>query len=272
MRPVAPPESFQTDSTSASGLATTSIAKDPLPISAASSGSSGEDAGRADRTLSAAEEVNVGLAQRSGREADAGPGDGADLHPRDQPGPVVASGQQGHDRRLGRFAPQIVEHHVDVRRLGRQFVVRRARGRPPGRWCRRRRGPPWRRAWSAPRPAATTAPAPRCLAIWIGELPGRAGGTEYQHRLPAPQADPLLQRHPRRHARIHRGRQQDRVGTGGKRDAAANVDDGALGHGAVGGVREDEVHQRSIGPAADTVDARDEGELVGRGVVGSVRL
>ena len=213
--PSRPPESFQTDSTSASGLATTSIAKEPLPISRGELRECGEDAGGTDRTLSAAEEMNVGLAQRSGRECDAGPRDGSDLHPGDQPGTIVASGQQRHDRRFRRFAPEVVEHHVDVGRLGRQFVcdhlgigrqVDGVVGTEAGHGGEPGRSPSGRH----------DRPGPEVLGDLDGELPGRAGGAEYQHRLPTPEIDPLLQRHPRGHARIRRGRQQERVGAGGE--------------------------------------------------------
>ena len=164
IRSVVPPGAFQIDSTSTSGLATASIEKDPLPISAARCGEQGKDSGRTDRTLSATEKVNVCLAQSSRRKADACPGNGPDLDPGNQPAPIVTPSQQWHDRRFGRFAPEIVENHINVCCLHRQIVLDHVGG---GGEIDGVIGTKLVNAasLSAPRPAAKTALAPRSLAI-----------------------------------------------------------------------------------------------------------
>jgi hypothetical protein len=58
----------------------------------------------------------------------------------------------------------------------------------------------------------------------------------------------------------------------GKDDAAIEVDHGALGHGAEDRVVQDGVPDTPLRVAHDTVDAGDERELVGAGVVRAVRL
>jgi hypothetical protein len=64
----------------------------------------GKDSGGADRTLPAAQEMKVCLAQSARGKADAGPGDRSDLNPRDLSGPILASGQK---------APSVVQPSYD---------------------------------------------------------------------------------------------------------------------------------------------------------------
>ena len=221
--------------------------------------------------LAAALEADVGLAEGGGRQREVGAGDGTDLDPVEGLGTIRVGAEQREEGGLGGRAPEVVEDHVDIGGLGGEVVgdlvgiggqVQRGRGAEGGEDGQLLRV-------SARGDDGLRSEVPGDLD---GELAGGAGGAEDEDALAGVEGHPAVEGNPGGHAGVHGGGEDHRVGVGRERDGAAEVDCRGVGHGAVGGVGEDEVHERVVGPAADAVDARDEGQLPRRRVVRAIGL
>lgn len=110
----------------------------------------------------------------------------------------------------------------------------------------------------------------------LGDLhrhpPRTAGGAEDGDPSAYGEVDTTAQRDPGGHARVHRGGDAYGIGALGQEDAAAHVDDGALGERTRGGVVQDRVAKAPARITHHAVDTGHEREGPGGGVVRAVRL
>jgi hypothetical protein len=199
------------------------------------------------------------------------PGDGPDFDPGEGLPPVRAPGDDS-DHRGGRgFAPEVVDHHVD---LGGGLAE------PAGDAVRvpvQQHGAGGAEGGQASQPAGV-APGrddlagAEALRDLDGQLAGVPGGPEDEDVLPSPERHPLAQRDPGGHGRVHGRGDRDGVGVPGQDDAAPGADDGLLGHRAHARVREDEVTEQPVRAAPDAVDAWHQRQVAGAGVVRPVGL
>jgi hypothetical protein len=231
-------------------------------------GELGDDRGGGDGALATAHDAQVRSAQGGGREGDVRSGDGADLDPVERPTAVVAVGDQGADGVLGGRAPEVVDDDVDVGGGFAEHVVGVLAGQRDGDVGTEvaHRGEPFGVSAGGDHVARA-----EVLGYLDGHLTGVAGRAEDEHALPGSDGDPRAQRDPGGHRGVHRGGGRRDVTVGRQHDAATAVDDGALGHRSERGVRQDEVHEVTIGCATDTVDTGDQRQLVAAGVVRAVR-
>ncbi len=176
---------------------------------------------------------------------------------------VGATGDDRVEGVAGRLAPEVVDHHVHVLaslaqllRDGLRVIVESDGGVSP-----ELRKPV---CAASDRDDATGVEPSGDLD---GESSGVPGRSHDHHALAWLEVDPAAQGDPGRHGRVHGGGDLDGVCAFGKPDAAADVDDGLLRHRSQAGVGEDEVAQGAVGRASDAVDAGDERQVVGAGVV-----
>ena len=265
------PVSFHAVSTSASGTGRASMRNAPLVIASARRGQLGQDVAGRHRSLSAADDLQARRAQRGGRDRGDRSGDRADLDPGERPGAIGAVGDDGSHRGGGRLAPQVVDHHVD---LGGGLAE------PAGAVAESASSRTVPSAPSAGSAASCSGVAARgddparaeLLGDLHGHLPGVAGGAQNQHVLAG--LEPI-----RRRSATH----DDIAGF-----MAAATSTGSLPPGStklrrrsmtvcsaiapMRGVTQDEVAQRAVGRAAHPVDAGDQRQVAGAGVVRAVGL
>jgi hypothetical protein len=185
---------------------------------------------------------------------------------------LVDTGSDDRDhRRRSRFAPEVVDHDVDVAG-GLTEALRNVVSfafEQDGVGCadRRQLRQPIRAARRSHDPAGAEQ-----LGDLHCHLPRVPGGGEHEHALPRFELDPLPERHPRGHGRVHRRSDSDGVGALRQHHATAYVDDGLLRHRAHRRIGKDEVAKHAVWPTADAVDTRHERQLVGARVVRSVGL
>ena len=99
-----------------------------------------------------------------------------------------------------------------------------------------------------------------------GHQAGAPGGAEDEHALTGAKIEAFPQGDPGGHAGVHTGGDQQRVGGVRQGQAAPGVDDGVLGHRPHRRVGEQKVDQCAV-EASDPIDARNQGKLLGAGVV-----
>ena len=136
--------------------------------------------------------------------------------------------------------------------------VRPCRRRRRDRWCHQHQARSMLPACPTPSSGRKDGARPEVLGDLNGKLSSRAGGTENQDGLSRREGDPVVQGDPRGHTGIHCRSQHDRICRGRKRDAATAVNDGVLGHRFINGVGKDEIYERAVGAATNTVDSGNE--------------
>ena len=173
-------------------------------------GQFGEELPGTDRALPAADDLQADGTERGGGDRRGRSGDRPDLDPGQRPGVVGAPGDDGGHRGGGGFAPEVVDHDVD---LGGGLAE------PAGDAVSvpvEQHGSGGAQSGQAGQPAGVAPGRDDLIRAEMpgdldGHLAGVPGGPEDEHVLPGPERHPLAQRDPGGHGRVH-GRGDQRSG------------------------------------------------------------